>query len=198
MPHDDRKSEIDLVNALKKGSHQAFEQLYHQYKRPIYLNLHRLVHQHEVAEELTHDVFLRIWQLREEINADKSFPAFIRRIAANLAIDFYRRAALDKKIQEELISAATERFSSLVEEINCAENQVIIKSVMQKLPPRRREIFMLCKLEGKSYSEVAHLFGISQGTVNDHIVKATKFLRSELAKHYPHSYPLFFLFIFSL
>ena len=93
MPLNDQTSEVYLVNALKKGSHQAFEQLYHQYKRPTYLNLFRLVHQHEVAEELTHDVFLRIWQLRAQINAAKSFGAFIRRIATNLAIDFYRWAA---------------------------------------------------------------------------------------------------------
>src|SRR3546814_6458197 len=101
-------------------------------------------------------------------------------------------------MQQELISAATGHVVSLIEEINAAENQVLIKSVMQKLPPRRRAIFALCKLEGRSYSEVAHLFGISQGTVNDHIVKATKFLRSELAKHYPQHYSLFFLFVFLL
>lgn len=184
MPQDDLKSENDWVQALKGGSHRAFEQLYHRYKHPIYLNLLRLVHQHEVAEELTHDVFLKIWQLREEIDVNKSFSAFIRRIAGNLAIDFYRRAALDKKMQEELIKAATERLDAWVEEINRTENQVILKSVMQKLPPRRREIFTLCKLEGRSYSEVAHLFGISQGTVNDHIVKATKFLRGELVKYF--------------
>src|SRR5690606_31997483 len=108
MLKSDLKSDKELVRALKSGNHQAFEQLYHQYKRSIYLNLLRLVHQHEVAEELTHDAFLKIWQLRQQLSINKSFSAFLRRIAANLAIDYYRRAALDRKMQEELISVATE------------------------------------------------------------------------------------------
>ena len=195
MLKSDLKSEKDLIGSLKRGSHQAFEELYHQYKRSIYLNLFRLVHQHEIAEELTHDVFLKIWQVRRQLDLNKSFPAFLRKIAANLAVDYYRRAALDKKMQEDLIAAATEHLRSLTEEIASSENQTRIHSALQKLPPRRREIFMLCKLEGRSYAEVANLFGISPGTVNDHIVKATKFLRSELTKFHPYSYPLFLILL---
>lgn len=182
MPNRD-ESEITLLTALKAGSHSAFECLYHRYKRLIYYNLNRLVHQHEMAEELTHDVFLKVWQLRDTIDTSKSFEGFIRRIAGNLAIDFYRRAALDKRMRETLIQTATIFDDPLGEDMDRAENASIIKSILEKLPPRRREIFSLCKLEGRRYTEVAEMLGIGEGTVNDHIVKATKFIRSELAKH---------------
>ena len=178
------EEEKDLLVALKAGDHRAFEQFYNQYKRPIYYNIYRLVHRQEVAEELTHDVFLKVWQLRSSIAIAQSFPAFLRRIATNLAIDFYRKAALDKKLRAELAAAATEFYDPFSDEMTGAENSAVIQSALEKLPPRRREVFSLCKLEGKSYAEVAQLLGIGTGTVNDHIVKATKFIRSELLKEH--------------
>src|SRR5690606_7058717 len=135
----DLKGAKDLIGSLKRGSHQTFEELNHQYKRSSNLNLFRLVHQHEIAEELTHDVIRKIWQVRRQLDLNKSFPAFLRKIAANLAVDYYRRAALDKKMQEDLIAAATEHLGSLIEEIASSENQTRIHSALQKLPPRRRE-----------------------------------------------------------
>ncbi len=182
MPGRCNEEEKDLLVALKTGDHRAFEQLYNQYKRLIYYNIYKLVHRQEVAEELTHDVFLKVWQLRGSIATTQSFPAFLRRIATNMAIDFYRKAAADKKLRAELVAVATELYDPFGDEMTGLENSAVIQSVLEKLPPRRREIFSLCKLEGKSYAEVAQLLGIGTGTVNDHIVKATKFIRSELLK----------------
>ncbi len=197
MPRRYHEEEKDLFVALKAGDHRAFEQLYNQYKRPIYYNIYKLVHRQDVAEELTHDVFLKVWQLRESITVSQSFPAFLRRIATNLAIDFYRKAALDKKLRAELVKVATEFYDPFGDEMIGTENKAAIQSVLEKLPPRRREIFCLCKLEGKSYAEVAQLLGIGTGTVNDHIVKATKFVRSELLKHHDDWLLMVLLVVFS-
>ncbi len=197
MPEIQIAKERSVLIALKTGDQSAFEWLYHQYKRPIYYNLYKLVHQHEVAEELTQDVFLKIWQLRATLDETKSFPAFLRRIAGNLAIDFYRKAAVNKKLQDELVRFASELYDPLESDLQLTENQEAIHAAMGKLPPRRKLVFELCKLEGKSYGEVAQLLGISPGTVNDHIVKATKFLRGELLKNNPDTYLLFFLAAFS-
>lgn len=175
--------EKEWLVALKLGDHQAFEQLYSHYKRQIYHNLYRLMHQHEVAEELTHDVFLKVWQLRQSIDSDKTFGAFLQKIAGNLAVDYYRRAALDKRMQEELIHTAARHHRATEEHLERAESQELVRSVLDKLPPKRREVFMLCRLEGKSYAEVAQIMGIGVGTVNDHVVKATRFIRAELTKH---------------
>ncbi len=198
MPVVYKEGEKACLVALKAGSQQAFEQLYHHYKRTIYHNIIRLVHRAEVAEELTHDVFLKVWQLRESVDVDQPFSAFLRRIAANMAIDYYRKAARDRKLLEELIRAATELYDPLGEGMDWAENQLAFESALAHLPPRRKEIFVLCKLEGKSYAEVAQRFGIGVGTVNDHIVKATKSIREILAKHHIECYIVLFSYFCSL
>jgi len=194
MPNDCFETENDLLVALKTGDHRAFEQLYNQYKRQIYYNIYKLVHSEAIAEELTHDVFLKVWQSRSLIVVTQSFPAFLRRIATNIAIDFYRKAALDKKLRAELVAHATEFYDPFEEEVLSVDHHAFIRSLLEKLPPRRREIFSLCKLEGKSYADVAHLLGIGTGTVNDHIVKATKLIKQELMKH-QNNWLLVLLFI---
>ncbi|MFC3198197.1 RNA polymerase sigma factor [Parapedobacter deserti] len=173
----------EWLAALKLGDHQAFESLYLQYKRQIYHNLYRLMHHHEVAEELTHDTFLKVWQLRETLDSDRSISAFLQKIAGNLAMDYYRRAARDKRMQEELIRTAALHDPAPGEQLERAESQALVRAVLERLPPKRRAVFALCRLEGKSYAEAAEILGIGVGTVNDHIVKATRFLRAELAKH---------------
>lgn len=197
MPVPDVHTEKALLIALKNSDQAAFEQLYHRYKRPIYYNLHKLVHLREVAEELTQDTFLKVWQQRRILDVEKSFQAFLRRIAGNLAVDFYRRAAQDKKLREHLLNFATEHYDPVEIHMNLRENHTAIHVAMEKLPPRRREVFALCKLEGKSYAEAAQLLGISAGTVNDHIVKATKFLREELLRNNPDFCRLLLLIAFS-
>lgn len=197
MPEFDANNEKNLLTAIKNGDKKAFEQLYHQYKRLIYHNIYKLVHIHEVTEELTQDVFIKIWQQREMLAVEKSFPAFLYRIAGNLTIDFYRRAAQDKKLRENLMQIASEFYNPLEVDITTRENVDKVQSAMRQLPPRRREVFTLCKLEGRSYLEVAALLGISAGTVNDHIVKATKFLRKELMKNNLDFYLVFLLIALS-
>lgn len=171
--------EVSLVSALRSGSQEAFEQLYHSYKSRVYYNTYRLVMRAEIAEELTQEVFLKIWLLRETIDPGRSFPAFLFRISGNMVMDFYRKAASDKKLRETLIRSASEQDEP-AERQEWAVQKDVIHDAIKKLPQRRREVFELCKIEGKTYTEVAGMLGISQGTINDHIVKATRFLREEL------------------
>ena len=62
------------------------------------------------------------------------------------------------------------------------EKLVALESTIQNIPPQRQQVFRLCKLEGKSYKEVSELLGISVSTISDHIVNATKFIRSNFEK----------------
>jgi RNA polymerase sigma factor (sigma-70 family) len=63
------------------------------------------------------------------------------------------------------------------------EYETLLHEAIEMLPPRRRLIFRLCKIEGKSYVEAASQLGITSGTVNDHIVKATRSIVSYLKRH---------------
>lgn len=176
-------SDIDekqLLVLLRQGDRQAFGELYQQYSSRIYGNLKKLLKSDHLAEELLQDVFVKIWDKRLGIDTEKSFRSYLFRIAENQVYDFFRKAARDRKLEAHLVDAASEFYSHVEEALYRKESAAIINEAIAQLPPKRRRIFTLCKLEGRSYEEVSLLLGISTSTINDHVVKASRSIREYL------------------
>lgn len=164
--------EFELVNRLKGGDHEAFEEIYHSYKNRLIGNLLNILKSRELVEELVQDLFLNIWNKREEIDLDKSFKSYLFKIAANMAKNSIRRAYYDKRMRSQLLPLEQRIYLHIEEGVLCEENNQLLQSLLDKLPPKRRAVFTLCKIEGKSYKEVSEQLNISESTVNDHIRKA--------------------------
>lgn len=171
-------TENELVRLLKIGDKRAFEQLYHNYKVRIYGNLFKMVKSGDVAEELLQELFVKIWTGKENLDPDKSFKAYLFKIAENLVYDFFRKASINKKMEAYLVSAATTPSASPIEQhIYYKEGNYVLAKAIERLPPKRKQVYVLCKIEGKSYEEVSRLLGVSISTVNEHIVKASRVVR---------------------
>lgn len=172
--------EKEILFLLKSDDTQAFGELYSRYKVQIFCNIRRLVKSEDIAEELLQDVFVKVWDKRDLIDPEKSFRSYLFRIAENIVYDFFRKAARDKKLEAHLMSVATEFYSHIEENLYTKESALILNRAVEQLPPQRRKVFMLCKLEGRSYEEVSEMLGISTSTVNDHIVKASRSIKEYL------------------
>lgn len=171
-------NEQELLVKLAEGDEYAFEQLYLIYSPKIYRKILQLVKQTEIAEEILQDVFVKIWEKRETLDNQRSFKSFLYTIAKNLVVDLFRRAALDRQMLEKFIIDHSELyypFDNL--EDPDLESKAILQKALDTLPPQRKKIYTLIKLEGNSYDEVAELMGISTSTINDHVVKATKSIK---------------------
>ncbi|WP_431294435.1 RNA polymerase sigma factor [Pedobacter sp. P26] len=136
----------------------------------------------ELTLDILQDLFLKIWDNREQINTEKSFGAYLFRIAENLVYDYYRKAARDHKMQNDIIRTSTEIYSYIEEDILIRENSKLLREAVSKMPPQRRQVFSLCKLEGKSYKEVEEIMGINPKTINSHLFQARKFLIGYFSK----------------
>ena len=123
---------------------------------------------------------MKIWDNRQNIDIDQSFRSYLFRIAENKAYDFFRKAARDKKLQAQVLVAATEHYEHIESMLFNKENLAILNGAIESLPSQRQQVFRLCKLERKSYQEVSELLGISTSTVSDHIVKATRSVKEYL------------------
>lgn len=170
-------TEKELLERLIAGDERAFDLLYHQYSKRIYANTLRLVKDEEFAQEILQEVFIRIWQQRERLDADKSFSSYLFTITQNLIRDFFRKAARDRKLQAMLISVGSELYEHIESTIFHKETNAILNEAIEQLPLQRKRIFTLCKIEGKSYDEVAAIMGISVSTVGNQLVKATRSIR---------------------
>lgn len=182
LNHTTDHNEYDLILLLTKGDEKAFEKLYDRYSQRLYGVLLKLLKSEMLAQELLQDTFLKLWEHRQRIDPEQSFRGYLFGIAQNLVYDFYRKAARDKKLRDELLRTAAICYEHIEEKLFKKENATILYRHINDLPPQRRQVFRLCKLEKKSYAEVSQQLGISTSTISDHIVKATRFLKQRMGK----------------
>ena len=163
-----------LIKQLQQGSGQAFTLLYDKYSKQLYRNILRLVKDEDIAKELLQDLFLKIWESRGNINPEKSFKSFLYKVAENLVYGYFRKIAKDNRLIAKIVISYVDFDTNAEEAMISNENHGLLKKAIENLPPQRKQVFTLCKLDRKSYEEVSIELGISTATVSDHIVKANK------------------------
>ena len=177
---DTQQHEREILKRLIEGDVEAFEKIYRSYSPRLYAKLLRLVKTIPQTEEILQEVFIKIWEYRSSIDLEKSFHAFLFKIAENKVYDFFRKTTRDQKLKAELMTIATEDDLAIKEYIKDEEKLVLLQNAVAALPTQRQQVFRLVKLERRSYKEVSEILGISMSTISDHIVKATKSIRAQL------------------
>lgn len=190
-------NEIELLMLLRQGDQAAFSRIYDEYKGRLSYKLLILVKDEKLAEELLQDLFLKVWENRERIDLAKSFKAYLYKITQNSVVDLYRRAKRENEVLTKMKAANTEFYSHVEELILQKENEELLEALLLQLPPKRREIFIQCKLYGRSYKEVSEEYNISVTTVNDHIQKSMIFLKNKINKGGSIPYSLLLIYLFS-
>jgi RNA polymerase sigma-70 factor (family 1) len=182
--------DTDLVVRLADDDQAAFEGCYHKYHAPLYRFAVRLIKSPMLAEEVVHDTFLKIWENRRQLDPTQSFRSYVFTITRNHILNLLARSAREAKIAQEILASFREVAHNNTEnEIVYNDYQQLVQQAIGQLPPQRRQVFTLCRLEGRSYDEVATMLNISTGTVSDHMVKAGKSLRQFLQLHTDLSLP---------
>ena len=183
-------NEKKLLRLLSEGNEAAFEELYHRYSLRLLGFLFKIVKSEINAGEIVQETFIKVWNNREKIDPDKAFQAYLFQIAKNNLYDFFRKVSRDKKLEAAIIKTFADHYYHVEESLSNKEDVELLQRVMDILPPKRREVFKLVKIEERSYVEVSQILHVSVSTVNDHIVKATKFIKDNLT-----SFPLRIIFI---
>ena len=171
------------VKCLAQGDEEAFVELYNRYHRKIYYIAFKMTQSEVLAEDVTQNVFLKIWEMRASLDPKQNFAAYINVICRNVIFDIFKRATREESVKKELKQFA-ELSESDQEDDDFAETyKILLYNAISELPPQRRLVFEMCKLQEKSYSEIAQSLEISRSTVQDHIVKANKFVRDYVLAH---------------
>lgn len=183
-------AEKELLLRLRDGDYTAFEKIYSIHKEKLAGRLFRLLKSWELVEDILQELFIKLWNNRDIIDGDKPLEAYLYRIASNLVNDYFRSVSKDKKLADELWYCISEVYNPFEEISQASADHELFRSI-EKLPEQRKKVFLLCKLEKKSYAEVSKLLQISEAAVNDHITKANKFLRDNYDKAIPFAVIVF-------
>ena len=177
------KTDTELAILLTLNDEAAFSELYVRYKDKLYYFCLHLLKSKEEANDIVQEIFIRIWESRNFINPDLSFSSFLYTMARNRILNYFRDIDIDEKVKEILATQKVTEEEAIDSKIIYTEYQVILQKAISQLPPQRRKIFNMSRIESMSHKEIAAELGISVNTVQEHISEALKFIKAYFSKH---------------
>lgn len=185
MKYENMKLE-DLLLLAKKGDGRAFEQIVLQTERAVYNLALSIVKKKEDAEDVTQEAYLRLWRAASELKLESSLKLYILRTARNLALDLIRKNSKRDEIDTVILDAEGEFEIDIADDspdsrpdesyLRKIEKEVVRQSI-EELPPAAREIIVLRDIEGLSYTEIAEMLGLAEGTLKSKLFRARERLR---------------------
>lgn len=167
---------------MVEGNEEAFTILYDRYYRPVVSFVQQLVKLPALAEDLSQETFVRIWEAREQLAKVQSFKSYLFVAARNHALNCLKLAASEQALKGEIIRHFQQLRNSTEEEMLTQAYLQHIDRVLNSLPAQTRRIFHLCREQEHSYDEVAALLGISKNAVKKHMMRSIKSLKAAAEK----------------
>lgn len=198
MPKPAKILDEQLVTAIKKDDHYAFDQIFRKYGPALFSFVVSILKDRFEAEEAVQDVFFKIWEKRRDLDTSLSFKSYLFTIALNTTKNIYRRKLQEEKYKQGVAIELKINQTSDIDAIEYRNLLDYIDKIIEKLPPARREIFILSKKDGLKNPEIAKLLNISEQTVKNQLVSAMKFLRAEAVKDDNEPGLFFFLLFYRL
>lgn len=164
---------------------RSFEYLYKAWSGKIYNFVLRISNGDTfLAEEIVQIVFVKVWEGRKNIDPEKSFGAYLCTIAKNQLITMYQKRMQELLSQEKMQQAYSGAVRSTEEEVEYRLLDEYIQSLVEQLPPARKQIFVLSRQKNLSNKEIATQLHLSENTVESQLSKAIAFLREKIMQHY--------------
>jgi RNA polymerase sigma-70 factor (ECF subfamily) len=176
---DSRGAERGLVEACRRGEREAFDQLVVRYQRDIYRLCYRYVNNHEDANDLAQEVFLKAWRAIGRFRGDSSLSTWLYRIAVNACLNF---RALKRPITQELTETLADPDAGAAARAESDDEARRVRAAVGRLPEKQRATLILKIYHDLTHEEVADILGSSVGTVKANLFHALGNLRKLMAE----------------
>jgi len=159
----------------------AFDHIYGLFSHKLFSFVFKILKNEAEADDIVQEVFVKIWESREKLGDYKLLNSYIFTIAYNNSIDLIRKRINNNKYLEHLKNSSVIQITpSTISEIEFNELNTQVEKLIAKLPERQKQVYLLHRETGLTYPEIAEQLGISKNTVENHMVKALKYLRQNM------------------
>ena len=172
--------EKELFERVSNGDEAAFKIIFDLYKVKLYRYIFSVAKSEEIAEELVHDVFLKIWTNQQMLIQVDNPATYIYTIARNKTLDHLRKVAREKKLIDAVWNSMAGFHNDTQELIEANESDKLIKEAINGLSAQKQLIYQLSRNEGLNHEQIAQKLNISKSTVNNHLVEAIKQIKAYL------------------
>jgi RNA polymerase sigma-70 factor (ECF subfamily) len=171
-----------LIQRCLQGDELAWDAIVQQYRRKVFNVAYKFVGRHEEAEDLTQDIFLKIFKSLATFDRRANFQTWLISVSRNLCIDHYRsvrleRQAIDTQVDPNELSPVA-RDPGPIAAIEQQDRVVLLREALGALPPTLRAAVVMRDIQELSYQEIAGRLRLPEGTVKSRINRG----RTELAR----------------
>lgn len=176
--------ELFIFERMVEGDQKALRFFFDKYYDELCHFVNAYIHFPEIAEEIVQDIFIHLWENRDDLKLNYSIKSFLYQATKNRSLNFIRNEQNRRVIQDKILHETS--FETSINESYLDSDQLrqIIDAAIQKLPPRCKEIYNLCKNKHLTYKEVAVKLGIAEKTVENQMVISLHKLRTSLQPYY--------------
>jgi RNA polymerase sigma-70 factor (ECF subfamily) len=174
-------TDAELIERCLRKDSQAWEQIVVRFRRRVFHIAYKFTGKHDEAEDLTQEIFLRLFRSLDKFNKDADFSTWLSSVARNHCIDHYRASKREREVLVhdlvafDLAPAASGNPHRALEE---RDRRSFLREGLDQLPDKLREAVVLRDLQGLSYQEMADRLALPEGTVKSRINRG----REELAR----------------
>lgn len=172
-------SEQELAAYLRNGNTTAFTVVYERYWKQLYVMASQRLGDEDEAEEVVQEIFLNLWRRRHTFSLTSSFGNYLAVAVKFEILDAMRKRAYVLKYNQELGNSFSEADETMLRQMDMAELQQKLRLTIQALPEKCQLVFRLKHEQGYTQKKIAEKLDISEKTVEAHLAKARKILRSE-------------------
>ncbi|WP_295713397.1 RNA polymerase sigma-70 factor [Mucilaginibacter sp.] len=171
-------SDVQLIDRLKSGDDGALTAIYKKYWQQLYLSAYHILKDEQACEDIIQELFIKLWDNRSSVQISVSLKAYLY---ASIRYEVYRQVR-NSMSTSDVFDTLFDRLQTPVDYENIEYKELIaqVSSAVNALPQKCREVYKLSREEYLSHKQIASRLNISTKTVENHLTKALKQLRTSL------------------
>lgn len=176
--------EQEILKLIISGDREVFKTVYQKWYAELCIYAQHFTSDADEAEDIVQNILVKLWDKRNSLKSVKSLKSYLYRMVHNACLNKHEHTKVKEKHKSEALATLHEfeiEAYSIDDETNDFSN---LKSALEKLPEKNRNIFKMHYFQGLKHKEIAEQLNISDRTVETHIVKGLRKLRELLKKSY--------------
>lgn len=175
-------SDIQLIDRLKDGDETAISAIYKKYWHLLYVSAYNVLKDRQACEDIIQELFIKLWKNRDSIQINVSLKAYLY---ASIRYEVYRQIRTGM-VRSDVFDDLPDRLQTPADHENIEYKELIaqVSSVVHTLPQKCREVYQLSREECLSHKQIALRLNISTKTVENHLTKALRQLRTSLGSFF--------------
>ncbi|WP_167612283.1 RNA polymerase sigma factor [Maribellus sediminis] len=171
-----------LINRFISGDKTAINDLYAEYSPRLYRFAMAYLKSESEVLDIVQEVFVNLWINRNKLKKDSNLDAYLFTVTKNTIISVFRKKLSEKDYLEHLKHKVIINSIDTESQFNYNQLSKELENLIEQLPPQRKKIYQLSKVQGLPNNTIAMELGISVKTVEDHLSKASKFIKKNLTE----------------